>query len=381
MQLFWLRRRSFVQQCIYVHPSHSVGTAHIRGRSSPLKRKKAMKLHLVKILLVLIIGGCITNKEKIKKTWIGKYEIQNTGTENERIMHSGIRRILKFDDKKLITKNFHFDFLTDDNNEVSKSFQIVENQIILKEDTLSIKDISNDSLVFFSNSEYPSKVVYEKLPNHNQVKREKDFFDFITSNSFLIQEDTVKIEFSPNGKYVSDNFKVGVGSNQFWMIDKFENELFLVLDGFWGAVFHIERFDSKRIVSKIYWKENKEIIFNKIDKETGFNISEIIGEWEQQGNLIPPPPVENEEEFYNDETLKISESEIIKFEGFQRDTFTWELNRGKDIIILEGNKNIWNPKQWNILSIEDDILTLKRKRRFKNLSGNIIETMKFKRKK
>jgi hypothetical protein len=281
----------------------------------------------------------------------------------------------------LTIKNFYFDFLTDDNEEISISYLIRENKILLEDDSLLIQTIFEDSLVFSSNLDYPRKVVYEKLQRYNQADEEQELFDFITSNIFSIQEDTVQIEFRNNGKYVSDNFKVGVGSNQFWMIDKFESELFLVLDGFWGAAFHIENFNSERIVSKIYWTENKEIIFNKVNQESGFYISEIIGEWEKEENPIPSPPVENVKQFYNEEFLKISESEILRFEGFQRDTFKWELNRGKNIILLEGNRNKWNPKQWNILSIEDEFLTLKRERRFRNTSGERIEIMKFKRKK
>ena len=340
-----------------------------------------MKLHFVKILLIFIICGCGTsNKEKIQKTWIGKYNVLNVGTKNERLGHNGVRSILKFEEEQLTTKRFHDDFITDSNEEVSKSYKIKDKKILLEDDSMLIQTIFEDSLVFFSDS---YKVVYEKLQRYNQGQREKELFDFITSNTFSIQEDTVQIEFRKDGTYVSDNFKVGVGSNQLWMLDKFEDELFLVLDGFWGGAFHIENLDAEKIVSKFYWRENKEIIFKRVNEEIGFEVSQIVGEWERDEDPMPPLPVlPTERKYYNKEFLKISQGEILRFKGYRRDTFQWELNRGRDIMILDGNRRkYWNPKQWNIFSIENDTLILEREARINLPSGSGIEVVKFNRNK
>jgi len=320
-----------------------------------------MKIQFIIILMLSLVCLCCTSDNKtIQKTWIGKYVTYDAETKNESI--DPIRTILKFEQEHLIKKDFHFDFITDHNEEMSEPYKIKANQILLGDDSLLIQSISNDSLVFFSYLDSTEKIVYEQLPKHNQAHREQELFDFLTSNSFLAQVNT-RIEFMNNGRYILDDLNAGGGANQFWRIDKFESELFLVYDGPWGTVFHIKNFDNKKIATEIYWKENKEFIFNTIKRESDFDLSNISGEWSRVESPPPPPlpPLFNTtKKFYTEEFLKISDSEILRFDGFKRDTFKWEINREKDIIILKGHRNKWYDRQWNILSIEDDTLILRR---------------------
>ena len=342
-----------------------------------------MKINLVLILILISFLSCETNKTKIQKTWIGKYEVYHSDSKGERISETALRKILKFEDDSLIIKSFHFNFIDDNNEQVSEPYQIKDNQIITPKDTSRIQNVFADSLIISINSSYSKRVVFEELIRYNQAKREKELIELLTSNTFTTQEDTITIEFRKNGKYVSRSFNFGAGSNQFWMTDKFENELFLVFDGFFGAVVQIQDFTSNQIIGKIYYKDNVDITWNKLDDEIGFEMSQIVGEWEQIENPSLPPPIDNEDEYYEKELLTISENEIINYHGFRKDSLSWELNRGKNIIILN-NKNVVERrigKQWNIISIENDILTLERKKRLISESYSKKRKEKFKRKK
>jgi hypothetical protein len=158
--------------------------------------------------------------------------------------------------------------------------------------------------------------------------------------------------------------------------------LFLVFDGFFGGVIQIVDFTPDQIVGKIYYKENVEIIWNKLEDEIGFEESQIIGEWERIENPIPPPLIDDKEEYFEKELLSISKERILRYEGFRADTLSWELNRGKNIIILNNDYEVERRigRQWIIISIEKDTLTLNRKvKSFYDWSSN-VSTDKFKRK-
>lgn len=342
-----------------------------------------MKINLIQILILLSFFSCETKKDKIQKTWIGKYEVFHSGSEDEWISETALRKIIEFDKDSLLIKPFHFNFIDDDNEQISMAYEIVGNQILTIQDTFNIQNIFTDSLIISFDSRHSKRIIYEELIRYNQADREKELLELLTSNTFTTQEDSIIIEFRENGKFVSRSFNFGEGSNQFWMIDKFENELFLVFDGFLGAAIQIQDFNSKKILGKIYYKENIDVIWNKLENEIGFEISEIMGEWEQTETSTLPPPIDNDEEYFEKELLKISKDKILKYEGFRIDTLNWELNRGKSIMIFNLDFSVKRRigKQWNIMSIENDTLTLERKRRrIGELNSNII-TSKFKRKK
>ena len=348
------------------------------------EKKEAMKISLVKILIIVSLFSCGTNKDKIQKVWIGKYEVQHSDSKGERINETPLRQIIQFNKDSFIIKRYPINLYIEGTSErISQAYKIQENQILTSKDTFNIQNVFSDSLIISFDSGYTKRIVYEELERYNQAERADELMEFLTSNTFTTQEDTIKMEFRKNRKYVSPSFNFGAGSNQFWMIDTFEDELFLVFDGFLGAVIQITNFNSNQIRGKVYYKDNIEITWNKFENEVGFNGSQLIGEWEKIQELMPPPPVEDEEEYYNKEILKIGENKITRYEGFRKDTVNWEFNRGKNIIIFPNYDRARSRlgKQWNIMSIEKDTLTLKRRvKSIGNWNSNIT-TDKFKRKK
>jgi hypothetical protein len=323
-----------------------------------------MKISPVKTLIILLLFSCGTNGDKIQKIWISKYEVHHSDSEKEEISEKKLRQIIRFDKDSLTIKRYPINlYLEGIGESVSQAYKIQKNQILTSKDTINIQNIFSDSLIFSLDSDCTKRIVYEELDRYSQGGRANELVEFLTSNTFATQEDTVVVEFRKNRKYVSPSFNFGSGSNQFWTIDTFEDELFLVFDGFFGGVIQIVDFTPDQIVGKIYYKENVEIIWNKLEDEIGFEESQIIGEWERIENPIPPPLIDDKEEYFEKELLSISKERILRYEGFRADTLSWELNRGKNIIILNNDYEVERRigRQWIIISIEKDTLTLNRK--------------------
>lgn len=343
-----------------------------------------MKISLVKILIIVLLFSCGTNEDKIQKTWVGKYEVQHSDSKGERISETPLRQIIQFNKDSFIIKRYPINlYLEGIGERISQAYKIQENQILTSKDTFNIQNVFSDSLIISFDSSHTKRIIYEELERYNQAERANELIEFLTSNTFTTQEDTIIIEFRNNRKYVSPSFNFGAGGNQFWMIDTFEDELFLVFDGFLGAVIQITNFNSNQIRGKIYYKDNIEIIWNKFENEIEFNNSQLIGEWEKIQEPMPPPPIEDEKEYYNKEFLRIADNKITRYEGFRKDTVDWEFNRGKNIIIFPNYDRARSRlgKQWNIMSIENDTLTLKRRVKSSGNWNSNVTTDKFKRKK
>lgn len=342
-----------------------------------------MKISLYKTLIIFLLFSCGTNNDEIQKTWIGKYEVQHSDTEGERINQTPLKHIIQIQEDSFIIKRFPIDFFDNESSiRISQEYKIIENKILTSTDTFTIQNIFSDSLIISFKTGYTKRTIYEELERYNQAERADELFELLTSNTFTIMEDTIIIEFQKNGKYVSPNFNYGRPGNRLWIIDTFENELFLVFNGISGVVIQIENFNSNQVRGKIYYKNNIEVIWNKLENEIGFKISQLLGEWEKIQEPIPPF-LTNEKEHYDKETLKVAKNNLIRYEGFKKDTFNWEFNRGKNIILFTDfdsvKKGIGN--HWNINSIENDTLTLERKGSFFGGWGANVDLSRFIRKK
>lgn len=342
-----------------------------------------MKISSFITLIIILLFSCGTDEYKIQKAWIGKYEVQYSGAQGEQISKTALRQIIQFDQDSLVIKRFPFNFFNGESSKrTSQAYKILDNQILTAQDTFNIQNVFSDGLIISFDSEYTKRIVYEELVRYNQAERANELIDFLISNTFTTQKDTTIMEFRKNWSYVSPSFNFGAGSNQSWMIDTFENELFLVFDGSYGAAIQIKDFNNNQVVGKIYYKDNIEVIWNKFENEKGFEISQIIGEWERIQEPMPQPPIGDGKKYYDKEFLRITRNEIIRYEGFRRDSISWEFNRGKNIIILPDYDTVRNRlgRQWNIKSIESDTLTLERKGRLVGTRNSNIEMSKFKRK-
>lgn len=339
-------------------------------------------LQFIGILIFMI--GCNSEGDELQNLWIGKYIVHDPNTENESFSNAP-RNIFKFDKDSLKVKRFYSDFSTDTNDINGVEYQLKDEMILLKTegkfDTFNI-EISLDSLAIIYDLDYPRKIVYSRLSKYNLANRESEFQKLLLSSSYNIF-DSVRIEFQDNASLIIPNFDFNVGDDQLWMIDKYKEELFLVVDGFFGFVLHIKEINTEGFVGIIYGKVNKEIEFKKADQETKFEINELIGEWIEfkPKNLLPPPPIFNEEkEFYEKEQLLITDSTIQRSHFFKVETIKWNSNREKDLILLPEFDFQTKRKKWKIVLLTDKELILDRilKKNYNKVSS--IERTKFVRK-
>ena len=126
-----------------------------------------MKTSLVKILIIFSFLSCEINKDKIKKTWVGKYRVSHSNSEGKGISEIGLRNIIKFDNDSLLIKNFQLSLIDDNKEQVSLQYELVKNQILTSKDTFNIQNIFTDSLIISLNQGNSKKIVYEELSRYN----------------------------------------------------------------------------------------------------------------------------------------------------------------------------------------------------------------------
>ncbi len=345
-----------------------------------------MKLIPQIIGILLLISGCNSKEKELQKNWIGKYSVHHENTNDESI-DGGQRRILKFSRDSLTIKNFYFDFITDTNYTHNAQYSLDSDFLIIydkdKRDTFKI-ELSKDSISLNYFDYYPRRSVFEKLPEYELDYQKSELNDFLTSSSFEIL-DSIRIEFRDNARLITPNFDFSIGDNQIWMIDEFEKELFLVIDGLFGFVLHISEINKDNFKGTIYGNQNKEIVFNKLSGETKFNIEDLKGEWVEfkDENIPPPPPppiFDKEREFFEKEQLNFNDSIIIRKSFFRIDTIKWEANREQDLILLPELDMPIRKKKWIIISLNSEKLIIERIPGIGNMNGNQIEHKIFERK-
>jgi hypothetical protein len=338
------------------------------------------------IIILLFISGCNSKKDELQQNWIGKYSVHHADTEDESIS-SGLRSIFKFEKDSVRIKNFYFDFLTDTNDVHSIKYYINKDLILLieegKKDTFNY-ELSKGSLSLNYSDSYARRSVFEKMPEYDLANKESEFYELLVSSSFEIF-DSVRVEFRDNSRLIIPNFDFSFGDNQFWMIDKYEGELFLVVDGFFGFVLQVSKINTDSFKGIIYGNQNKEIVFKKLSNEAKFKIEELNGEWvefiDENISLPPRPPIFDEErDFFEREQLYFGDSIIIKKKFFRIDTIKWETNREQDLILLPELDLPIRKKKWKIISLDDKKLTIDRIPRIRNMNGNQIERKIFERK-
>jgi hypothetical protein len=333
--------------------------------------------------LLLLLTGCNSINNDLQQNWIGKYTIHQANSKDESISR-GKRQILKFENDSLRIKNFYFDFILDTNDTRTSAYHLEDDLLFIsskgQSDTLKI-ELTKDSFVLNYLDSYPIKAVFEKLPAYQLASRELELYNFLISSSFKML-DSVRVEFKDDGELILPNFDFLLGDNQFWMIDKYDEELFLVIDGIWGFVLHISELDSDYFKGTIYGHKDKQVVFKRLLNESKFNIKDLQGEWielSDENNPPPPPPpiLDEKRAFFEKEHLHFNNSILIKKSFFRVDTIEWETNREQDLILFpELNVPILQ-KKWKIISLSHDKLTIERTTRIRNENGNQVERIVF----
>jgi hypothetical protein len=335
--------------------------------------------------IFLLIAACNPAEHELQQTWIEKYSIHDANTEAPSF-HKGQRSILKIEEDHLGLKILQSDLFADKDPSIYKYTYSLQNDLLLlfdngKRDTLQYA-ISGDSLSLRYADNFARTSVYVKLPEYHLAHQESALYEFLTASSFQML-DSIRVQFFDDGRLIIPNFNFALGDHQLWILDKFEEELFLVIDGFSGFRLHVNEIRAEHFNGTIYGIRNKEIIFNKLPDQTLFEIDLLAGEWiefqDEKKSLPPPPPVFNEEasDFYSREQLYFNDSILVKKHYFGIDTLRWETNREQDLILLPELDLPVSVMKWKIISLTDHKLVVERIPGADDMDENQVEQTTF----
>lgn len=321
----------------------------------------------LKFLLILFISN-LTIKSfcQIRSTWIGKY---HTAIENGKTDKFPLQKVIKFDKNELIEYYFNKDFLFSESKVDTSNIQFYESNIIVKQknkiDTLEFR-IDHGNLVLIDKTN-DNLMVYEQLSRYEQSKNIFEFNKFINNNIFKIRGEESTVEFDVNHNLTLSNLDLYWGDNQYWILEEFENELFLIIDGYFGTVFHIKKYNSNDgFEGIIYAPENISYKLIKINSKEKYDTQYLIGKWERNSEMYPPPPFGSRADslrYINKEILIFNDSMMINKHGFIVQSSKWKTNLSKELLLFPDLSKDVKRRQWNIKILTNNKLTIERKRR------------------
>lgn len=347
-----------------------------------------MKKILIIISISLAFLGC--KKSELEEVWIAKYH--QSGRDSS--LTNGIRQIYFFEKDSVTVKEFYRQFSGDTNESNKYAYEWKDEKLIIfnegQNDTTRCF-VGQDTLskVYFNQSKY----VYEKLRQYHQAKKSADFYDFLIHSSFEMIEDSLRIEFKNDSRFIKNRIDFPYGSNQFWMLDSFQNELFLVIDcsvNCQKTFLHIMEFDENGFKGMTYGVKNKAFIFKRLPKQKIFNSQDLVGNWERYYEpnyefLTPPPPLPKSnpyyKKWYQKEQLMIDDKVLIQAYKNRTDTIIWSMNREQDLMLFEDSRRYSEDENiWKIIALNENELILERinrRNRLWNLNGDLFERVKF----
>jgi len=198
--------------------------------------------------------------------------------------------------------------------------------------------------------------VYEQLPNYHLVERQAELFEELTTSIYKIGEDT--LEFSKKGLYAASPTSFHI--NEFWNLIRYDDELFIVNVGYNVPPIHIKSFNKEKIIGVIYGRENRIIEYTKIPIQEKFNLSNLAGRWERfyegGGPPLPPEYPQATKKFYEQKTLHISDTTMLSYHFYKRDTVAIQSDKLKNYIIFYDKRG--RLQRWKIHELTKNKLTV-----------------------
>ena len=321
---------------------------------------------------------------QIESTWVGKYQ---TSIEDGKTDKFPLQKVLKIDGNKLIEFHLNTDFLFSESKIDTSIIRISESNIIInRKNNIDEFDyrIENGNLILVNNAK-DNLLVYQKLPNYKQSKNISKFRSFINNNIFKTSGEDSTVEFDASHNLILSNLDFYWGDNQYWILEEFENELFLIIDGFFGTVFHIKEYNNNGFEGILYAPENISYELMKENSIVKYDTKYLIGKWERDSEMYPPPPFASEADslkYVKKEILIFDDSTMINKYGFISQSSKWRTNLNNELLQFPELSDDVKRQQWNIMTLTESKLTIERKRRKwdlrKNSDFEIIEFNKIK---
>jgi hypothetical protein len=267
----------------------------------------------------------------------------------------GVTEIISIENNKICRKWFHFDFSPYENLNDTITFsskQILQKNLSVNKDKLTVKYIQNEGK---ANVKITTQE-YKKLEQYNQAKFKKELKKLLAEYKYNVkifhdESKNIEMDFLEQGVFVTQNLKRQFSINQFWEIDIYKNELFLVFDS--GTVFQIKNINNNEIVAVLCNKTSDFVLFSKVIVSSKFNPLLLNGTWTEvkviDKDAPQPPPMP---EGYRTEEILVIESEFItrKYEN-KEVKLKWLTNKSSDRILFLEKWDNSNECQWKIKKI------------------------------
>lgn len=342
-----------------------------------------MKRILQVIGVLTILYGCNSEGSELRETWIAKYAIDEVGTKNE-YLNDRVNAILKFEKDSIRIKNFDLAILTNTNEFSDLSYELGSKEICTLDknnarDTFSY-ELSYDTLTLNYHKITSSTFIFEKLPKYNLGHLANEFQKQLISSSFIIF-DSIRLEFKVDGKIIASDFDFRLGDKERWLVDTFDGELFLLIDGYPGAVFQISEIDTASFKGILYGLKNDERIFAALENSQKFNLEDLYGKWLEREYigipLLDTSISDATKPYYKREELHFGDSILDMKHEYRTRSEVWEINREHDLIVFPYKGLLFEPSNWRIETLSKNKLIIERVKKDNFSSKKTIERKEF----
>lgn len=330
-------------------------------------------------MFFLIFVSCEDSTDFIQGEWIENYKLESN------FQMYPDKRILSFIGDELNVRSFSFEILRDIEKEKKVKFAIEEDYLIFihsdKKDSVFINSITADSLDLVSPQ---SRKIFKKINEYGNASKEEELVDQLKYSKFMFSPKNIEIEFLGENLFITNNLNLDITVNQFWKVESFKDELFLVTDGFLGSILQVKKIERDTITFQSFQIENQEVKFIKLKKESKFNKNDLIGEWVEEIYDLPPLPPEirgNKKEFFEKENLIFSDSVMKRKRFYKAEKTNYLVSQDSDFLIFLDFWNITYKRNWEIKKLINDTLVIERLKPNKSVKFNSTENVKYIRKK
>lgn len=209
----------------------------------------------------------------------------------------------------------------------------------------SVKDYT-DSIELMAVDDSLNRVVFRAVSKYYQAKNEGVVRQMLVANTMTLKDTIVRnqyyrIEFEVENRLVSERFWLGDFS--VWTLETYEEELFLVFDGFLGGVFHIKTVGQNNFITETYGDRGREFLWEANPPKVMFDQSLLIGDWveDDKEKQVFFEGFWGTERTYEPDELFIDSNKIVLDNHFRLDTLYWQGNREGDLIRISEYGQFW----------------------------------------
>jgi hypothetical protein len=338
------------------------------------------KTRLLILLICLVWIGC-ESSDKVSGVYIFKYGTTEA-QDNESLHKYTLSSLMCFNEDSIEFVRYEMDkTLINSQNETSYYEQ--EDSIIRiyyngGQEILRINFRSTDSLILLNRNE--DKSVLIPLPRYRQKGKELNIRKDFQKYGFKWNSKDDVIEFDSTGYFYWSQFSPSNFFSKRWELKSYENELFLLYNGYFTDLIHIQDYKDGVITGVMYSDKDKVVMLNPVVVKPTYDSEELIGEWKEiLDEDIPPPPISDFDNFQLNEILNFKEQLLIRRKYNDSDTLKWFSTQFNNKIVVSGRIGRLG-NQWNVVRLENDELTIQRYNDRTRREQMPRETIKFKRK-